>query len=92
MASKKPKLTTVKPPAEWDDALVNAAGHFRDEVCARSAEIDPEVNLDWYSLSIGYLIGCGLSPDDADTVALWLRYQAHYFIKQTVVPATVTNG
>jgi|WetSurMetagenome_2_1015567.scaffolds.fasta_scaffold897403_2 hypothetical protein len=40
----------------------------------KSEEIDPENELDWYSLTIGYLLAKGADPDDAAELASYIRY------------------
>lgn len=48
---------------------------FRKEVHLRAGEIDPENSQDWYSLTLGWAVGKGLSAEDAHTFATYVRYQ-----------------
>lgn len=54
-----------------NEQLVTA---FKIEVHDRSEEIDPENDEDWCSLTLGWAIGKGLSPDDALAFASHIRY------------------
>ena len=47
---------------------------FKSEVSALSKEIDPNSSQDWYSLTIGWAIAKGLSPDDSHDFANHIRY------------------
>ena len=58
---------------------IKAIDKFREEVCDKSDEIDPDGNLDWYDMSIGFFLACGLSVDDATTAACWVRYEKLYW-------------
>jgi len=57
----------------------SALERFRVEVCARAAEIDHGDEFEWYDLSIGFFIACGLSIDSAAQMALHARYDLHYW-------------
>ena len=52
---------------------------FKDEVCSFSTEIDPSNEQDWFSLSLGWAIAKGLTPDEAWQFSTWLRYTVHYY-------------
>ena len=52
---------------------------FKEEVCDRSKEIDESDSQDWFSLSLGWVIAKGVSPDDAHNFAIHVRYNLHYF-------------
>lgn len=57
----------------------DAVARFRVEVCYRSAEVDPKENFDWYVLSTGFFLACGLSPEVAVEMALHVRYDCNYW-------------
>jgi hypothetical protein len=48
---------------------------FKAEVNDRAKEIDPGNEQDWFSLTLGWAIGKGLSPDNADEFARYIRYK-----------------
>ena len=48
---------------------------FKNEVSDRAEEIDPSNEQDWYSLTLGWGIGKGLSPDEAHDFARYIRYE-----------------
>lgn len=52
---------------------------FKEEVCDRSKEIDSSEEQDWFSLSLGWAIAKGLTPDAAWDFAIFVRYEKHYF-------------
>lgn len=58
---------------------------FRDEICARSNEVDPpeDDGLDWYSMSIGFFLAKGATVDQAYDLASKARYTYQYW--QTAV-------
>lgn len=60
-------------------ALTPLQQEFKNQVCDRSAEIDPDEGQDWYSLSLGWALAKGLSPDDAHSFAIEVRYTHHYW-------------
>jgi hypothetical protein len=47
---------------------------FRKEVHDRAAEVDPDDSYDWHSLTLGWAIGKGLSPEKAQEFAAHIRY------------------
>lgn len=47
---------------------------FKKEVNDRAEEVDPGQEEDWKSLTLGWAIAKGLSPQDAITFALHIRY------------------
>ena len=51
---------------------------FIKEVSKRAEVVDPEDELDWYSLSIGWAIAKGLNPSDAQEFANHMRYTLLY--------------
>jgi len=48
---------------------------FKAEIHCRSADIDPNDEEDWHSISLGWALGKGLLPDDAMRFADYIRYQ-----------------
>jgi hypothetical protein len=61
------------------DAERNAVGRFRKEVCARMNTVDPNGELDWYTLSFGFFLACGLSVTRATSMAIYVRYEKGYW-------------
>jgi hypothetical protein len=47
---------------------------FRLEVYNRAGLLDPNNDLCWYSLTVGFALGNGLSPDAAHEFATHIRY------------------
>jgi len=47
---------------------------FKTECHDRASEIDFNNERDWYSITLGWAIAKGLSPDDAHDVARYIRY------------------
>lgn len=60
-------------------ALSPTEQKFKDEICSRAEEIDPDKELDWYAMSIGWALANGLSIDDAAEFASKVRYTYHYW-------------
>lgn len=52
---------------------------FKGEVCLKSGEVDPEEELDWFALSLGFFLAAGLNIDDAHRLSIWARYDAQYW-------------
>jgi hypothetical protein len=50
---------------------------FKTECHDHGSEIDPENNHDWLSLTIGWAIAKGLSPDNANDFAIYIRYSTN---------------
>jgi hypothetical protein len=48
---------------------------FKNEVSDRASEIDPDDSQDWYSLTLGWALGKGASPDEAHEFARLIRYR-----------------
>jgi hypothetical protein len=48
---------------------------FKTECHDRASQIDPDNSQDWKSLTLGWAIAKGLSPDDAWDFALHIRYK-----------------
>lgn len=51
---------------------------FYREVISRAREVDPEEELDWFALGIGWAIAKGLIPDEAYKFSMYARYERHY--------------
>lgn len=49
---------------------------FKLEVYNRANDIDPDDDQDWFSLTLGWAIAKGLSPEEAINFALYIRYDA----------------
>lgn len=47
---------------------------FKSEVHDRASEIDESNEEDWFSLTLGWAIAKGLSPEDSHDFALYIRY------------------
>lgn len=47
---------------------------FKAEASDRGAEIDPDDEYDWYSLTIGWALAKGLTPDEAVKFSIYIRY------------------
>ena len=47
---------------------------FKSEVHDRGKQVDPDNELDWFALTIGWAIAKGLTPRKAWTLAIYLRY------------------
>jgi hypothetical protein len=54
--------------------LVELIPVFKAEVSDRSDEVDPSSSQDWFSLTLGWAIAKGLSPDDAHAFALHISH------------------
>jgi hypothetical protein len=63
--------TAFNPKTAANAALVK---QFEKECHDRGAEIDPGDELCWRSLTVGWAIAKGLSPDDAGEFACYIRY------------------
>ena len=46
---------------------------FRKEIVERAEEIDKDHSEDWFSLSLGWAIAKGLTPDQAYEFTLYLK-------------------
>lgn len=47
---------------------------FKSEVNDKSEAVDPDNVQDWFSLTLGWAIAKGLTPEDAHAFALHIRY------------------
>lgn len=52
---------------------------FKTEMCEHADEVDPTGEQDWFSLSLGWAIGKGLTFEAAWEFAVRMRYTLHYF-------------
>lgn len=57
----------------------DAAALYKRVVCDQAAEIDPSDKRDWFSLSLGFFMGQGLTIDEAHDLSLWVRYETGNF-------------
>jgi hypothetical protein len=53
---------------------------FRMGICLRHKQVDPDEELDWFSLSYGFFIARGASIDDAHTLSRHARYDLQYWL------------
>ena len=51
---------------------------FVNAIHDRAIEIDPTNEQDWYSLTLGWAIGKGLTPDEAHDFARYIRYKTDW--------------
>lgn len=49
--------------------------NFKLEVADRAHEIDPNNEQDWFSLTLGWAIAKGFSPEAAHEFASFIRYK-----------------
>lgn len=47
---------------------------FKEEAHDKSETIDPDNEHDWYSLTLGWALGKGMTPEDAAAFAIHIRY------------------
>lgn len=50
------------------------AKQFEEEVHSKASEVDPSSEQDWYSLTLGWAIAKGLTPEQAHEFANHIRY------------------
>jgi len=48
---------------------------FKSEVSDLSSEVDAQDDYDWLSLTVGWALAKGLSPEKAAAFALYIRYE-----------------
>jgi hypothetical protein len=53
--------------------------NFKDEVCDQSNLVDPNEELDWVSISLGYFIAKGENIKEAYNLSRIARYHYHYW-------------
>lgn len=51
--------------------------HFKREVSDRAKAIDPNGEWDWHSITIGWAIAKGMTPNDAIEFAIFIRYHTN---------------
>jgi len=52
---------------------------FKLEVCAKTEDIDPDEERDWFCLSIGYFLALGAGPELSHELARTARYKYGYW-------------
>lgn len=48
---------------------------FKEEVNDKAKKVDPDNEQDWYSLTLGWAIAKGMSPNMAHDFATYIRYE-----------------
>lgn len=48
---------------------------FKNEVSSKAQDIDSTQSQDWFSLTLGWAIGKGMSVEEAHSFASFIRYQ-----------------
>lgn len=48
---------------------------FKSEIADRANLVDPSNEQDWFSLTLGWAIAKGLTPDEAHEFASFIRYK-----------------
>jgi len=48
---------------------------FKTEMTDRATLVDTSNELDWYSLTVGWAVAKGLSPDEARSFSTHVRYE-----------------
>jgi hypothetical protein len=48
---------------------------FKAEIRDRAEEVDPNDNEDWFSLTLGWAIGKGLTIREAYDFAIYIKYE-----------------
>jgi hypothetical protein len=51
---------------------------WKRQVYDRAKLIDPSNEQDWYSLCLGWAIAQGLTPEQADIFAIYIRYHTDF--------------
>ena len=62
----------INMPSKRVDELVAL---FKTECHDRAKELDPSNEQDWFSLTLGWAIAKGLTPDEAHGLAIHIRYE-----------------
>jgi len=52
---------------------------FKKDVCDDSNVIDPNDELDWFTLSYGYFLAKGMNAVNAYTLSIIVRYDLRYW-------------
>jgi hypothetical protein len=71
-------MTTKEEIEKARQEVRDAVEKFR-RLCETSRDIDYGDQLDWYSVSIGFFLSCGLTADEAQLAALYVRYELQYW-------------
>ena len=58
---------------------IQAAKDYKRLVCDQSDEVDSGNERDWFSLSLGFFMGRGLTLDEAHDLSLWVAYETGDF-------------
>lgn len=64
----------AKTRCNWCRPRSHLEDSFKADVHDKAAEVDPENEMHWGHLTIGYALGKGLSPVDAQDFARHIRY------------------
>ena len=57
-----------------EESLIEFTKSFELEVSKNSLVIDPESELDWFSLTVGWAIAKGMTSDQAHIFSSFIRY------------------
>lgn len=63
-------MESMKLKAHWKPLVKS----FKTECHNKSDEIDPDDELDWYDLTVGWAVAKGLRGEDARDFATYIRY------------------
>lgn len=55
---------------------------FKKDVCLKAKEVDPGDEQDWFSLSLGYFLAKGCSPEESWDLSSEVRYDLEYWTKE----------
>lgn len=47
---------------------------FKEEVTDRASDVDPDNEQDWGSLTLGWALAKGMTPNEANEFATFVRY------------------
>ena len=65
-------MKTKTKCCEWD--ATGTEESFKIQISDRAKEIDPNSELDWYALTLGWAISQKITIDQAHSFALHIRY------------------
>lgn len=57
-----------------DETKLELEALFKSEVHDKASEIDEDSSQDWFSLTLGWAIAKGLSPEHSHYFARYIRY------------------
>ena len=63
--------------ADKDEKWKKYTDLFEKEVHNRAVEVDPYNDQDWYSITLGWAIGKGIEPEEANEFATYIRYSTN---------------